>query len=103
MHRVWDSTILVKVEIDFSSSWMQVSEACVGWLADWGLVAAAYDFVGLGCVEGVGDGVGCGGEGEGRGDWSLRRRVLADFTKLKQSDGEAAVARYSLALDGSAW
>ena len=103
MHHVWHSTILVKVEIDFSSSWMRVLEACVGWLADLGLVAAAYDLVGLGCVEGAGEGVSCGGEGEGRGDWSLRRRVLADFARLKLSDREAAVAKYSLALDGSAW
>mmetsp|Transcript_739 Transcript_739/g.1197 ORF Transcript_739/g.1197 Transcript_739/m.1197 type:complete len:83 (+) Transcript_739:344-592(+) len=82
---------------------MRVLVACVGWLAGWGFVAAAYYFVGLGCGEGVGKGVGCGDGGEGRRDWSLQRRVLVDLTRLSLSDGNAAVAKYSLALDGSAW
>ena len=72
-------------------------------MAGWGLVAAAYDFFGLDCDVGVVDGVGCGDGGEGRGDWSLRKRFLEDLTRLSLSDGEAAVARYSLASDGSAW
>jgi len=77
--------------------------AYVGRVAGWGLVAAAYDFVGLDCGTGVGKGVGCGDGGKGWGDFSLRRRFLAGLTRLSLSDGEAAVARYSLALDGSAW